>query len=453
MLSMETLFLRKSMFGLHQARLVTNDVGMKASPSSFLENPNKTKDTATIIKIPVLPTAPNDLFQQEYNRMAATNHSERCYRYGLNYIEGTTPRRLFFGSMIADESLELLDIHATEAYSLYHVVALSESNTTHMNTQRALRFANSPAAQAWLQNLFHSTELVVHHWVSDTKLRYLEREASQRSSILQLWKRAGMTERDVGIMADLDEVWTRDFLLAAQHCQIDALEDTTCRQARISASAISFEASPYCIKRRNWFHPDMVSGACLEGVGDNADRMQAKRKHEGGRRATGYGEDGLYFENLTDAHSRYPLWNGPDMRELRGGDYNDTKLMWQSQEGTPRTRLYGTAFHFHNWFQDSATIRHKYKTYAHGYVGNAKNATLSDLELDLDVLVRCVKRMTSSRERRRVEIGYDMTRGPKPIYFLNKTYREERHALVKRIVAKDEAVYGSNYPDYRIQVE
>lgn len=48
--------------------------------------------------------------------------------------------------MVADDE-NSLRIHAVEAYSASHVLALVESNTTHMGTPRSLRFATDDAVQ------------------------------------------------------------------------------------------------------------------------------------------------------------------------------------------------------------------------------------------------------------------------------------------------------------------
>ena len=44
----------------------------------------------------------------------------------------------------------------------------------------------------------------------------LVRENVQRQHILGLWRAAGMGPADVGILSDMDEVFTRDFLRALQ---------------------------------------------------------------------------------------------------------------------------------------------------------------------------------------------------------------------------------------------
>lgn len=53
------------------------------------------------------------LFQREYDRIDSTNNRYRCARYGLGYNRGQKKRRIFCGSMVADENYDLVRMHAT----------------------------------------------------------------------------------------------------------------------------------------------------------------------------------------------------------------------------------------------------------------------------------------------------------------------------------------------------
>jgi hypothetical protein len=57
----------------------------------------------------------NNIYRNEQNRIDSESKLIRCSRYGLRPFNGT-PRRLFFGSMIADENWEVFQIHATEVF-------------------------------------------------------------------------------------------------------------------------------------------------------------------------------------------------------------------------------------------------------------------------------------------------------------------------------------------------
>ena len=54
-------------------------------------------------------------------------------------------------------------------------------------------------------------------------LKDLNREAEQRSPIIDLWKEAGMTWDDVVLLGDVYEIISRDFLRALQVCDFPEL--------------------------------------------------------------------------------------------------------------------------------------------------------------------------------------------------------------------------------------
>ena len=63
-------------------------------------------------------------------------------------------------------------------------------------------------------------------------------------------------------------------------------------------------------------------------------------------------------------------------------------------------------------------------------------------------MVRCAKNLRQNVNptgKKRFEMPYDATTGPKPIYFSNETYRKVRHELVQHMVMEDEANYGTKY--------
>jgi hypothetical protein len=168
---------------------------------------------------------PKALFQAEYDRIDSENRTVRCERYGFAPLaHGSKRRRLFFGSMIADDSFEVIRAHAAEVFGVYHVVALVESNTTHANTPREMRFVNetNPGMRLLQSGIFGpSMRVVVRSFLENAHGQIqMERERIQQEDILKEWKQAGMTPEDIGIMSDLDEVFIRDFLRAAQECDI-----------------------------------------------------------------------------------------------------------------------------------------------------------------------------------------------------------------------------------------
>jgi hypothetical protein len=66
--------------------------------------------------------------QKVYDEIDHEDPHTKCARYGFDYKPRETLRRIFFGAMIADDSLDTLRIHATEAYGIYEAVSFVESN-------------------------------------------------------------------------------------------------------------------------------------------------------------------------------------------------------------------------------------------------------------------------------------------------------------------------------------
>eukprot|EP00541_Cyclophora_tenuis_P004097 CAMPEP_0116548758 /NCGR_PEP_ID=MMETSP0397-20121206/4513_1 /TAXON_ID=216820 /ORGANISM="Cyclophora tenuis, Strain ECT3854" /LENGTH=268 /DNA_ID=CAMNT_0004073441 /DNA_START=48 /DNA_END=854 /DNA_ORIENTATION=+ len=251
-----------------------------------------------------------------------------------------------------------------------------------------------------------------------------------------------MSRRDIGIVGDLDEVFTRDFLLALQSCEYPRLtNETYCKDPKwVGSKTLVFESMPTCINAKRWFHPDFITGECIEGVGDPTGRVVPVRhfQREWGGRVQGYGTAGGYSDAVKTVE-RYPLWNTQDFRNVGGA------IPQPHPEQV-------TAYHFHNFFNDLATTRHKYMSYGHGSTEKGKG-TLSNMAEDFDLTVRCVHDLPNSvinvsegktwpyREEQRKD-NDDL---PIPIYFQNKSYVKERHAFVTHLVVEDEATHGSKY--------
>lgn len=75
----------------------------------------------------------------------------------------------------------------------------------------------------------------------------------------------------MGIIADADEVFTRDFLKALQICNIPQFEHgQSCDAPKLLGSTLVFESSPECIatgdhvatKIRRWHHPGEWDRVC-----------------------------------------------------------------------------------------------------------------------------------------------------------------------------------------------
>ena len=178
------------------------------------------------------------------------NDAARCQRYGLIQVpkqiqygfqwknnasddtdpslhtqrNSTTPRRIFFGSLIAAEPWELFEIVAAETYGMYEGIVLVESNRTQAFYVRNLtHYSDKTRHESHISAIFgipHNHTQIRFFVNENPKLKNLIREHVQRNDILRGWKELGMQPDDIGILSDIDEVLTRDFLQAIQVCDV-----------------------------------------------------------------------------------------------------------------------------------------------------------------------------------------------------------------------------------------
>ena len=398
----------------------------------------------------ILSNKPASFFKSIQEQTDSMPLAARCRQYGFlkkdpsitNSSITAASRRMFYGSLIADEPWELLEIVTTETYGLFSAVVLVESNRTQHFSPRPLQRVGQ---EETLKEMFGTSQLQLRNYVNeDPRILDLWREHEQRQEILKGWKEMGMGPSDVGYLADTDETFSRDFLRAIQQCPDIEFFDHKIHhcnpfQARIVGAAQVFEASPDCVTRKRvWHHPDLIAGACIEGIGDESVNPIAPRDFF--VRAEGYGghegrpscsEEGL--RNIKDNRS-FPLYNAADFRNMCGGKMIRNKATDLSEY---------TSFHFHNFFANFNQTRFKYKTYGHPQAG-AYTRKLEDIHEDLELVVRCAHNLSTKRNgtkiRERVNEGLIGTPKPWPIYFHDEDYRKRKAKSLRDEVIADEAV-------------
>ena len=370
---------------------------------------------------------------------------QRCKRYGFDYNNRTTRRRIFYGATIADDSLYLQQTISTEAYNLFHTVSFVESNSTHMRTKRDLRFPPGANSKRLLQSMFGpNTRVYVDYFIDAQNKSVPEGNSGfhwqhmQRQGMLERWKLNGMQPNDIGFLGDADELFSRDFFRAVQICTIPELEpgQQTCHRPKLMGTGLIFEGSPECMVEtvRLW-HPDVLLGECIDLIGDSKlhkppDRTWMKQysfrvnDHGYSHNYTGY------FLKNNDT-SLYPLWNGADIRRSGGG----------RQVPLDQNQISHTAYHWHNFFESTEEIRHKYTTYGEPNE-KAKSKPLAMIHDDLSVSVTCVHGWQNKGERKWAQEKYDAIVGPRPIFFENEDIRKVRHEQLKNLVLEDEKQFG-----------
>ena len=407
----------------------------ESSPSVTATKWKRKLEFSKDISVGILSQEPKEFFQKLQWQVDTETPHERCKRYG--YQPKPNPqkrRRLYLGSLIADEPWELIEIVSTESYGIYSGIVFVESNRTQNFDPRPVRRTNHIDK---LETLFgvEPSQLQVRLYVNEKpKFTGIRREHAQRQEILRGWRELGMTHEDVGIIADADETFSRDFLRAAQECDIPHLDYSSHQcytsQVKLAASSRVYETSPECVTAsRGWYHPEMIIGHCIEMIGNRSVHPIAFR--DGPRRAHGYGRAcSRDFSKLTGKH---PLWSAADFRMLCGQQALLT--------GNSTLSNY-TGFHFHNFFTNFNATRAKYHTYGHAV--KAKVAFSSPLDEigknDLTLMYRCVRDVPDDPDQKwkRVLGGFNACRPPVPLYFHDIDYRNRRHSWVKEQVRLDD---------------
>jgi hypothetical protein len=253
----------------------SNNVGYE--PQVWIQNTSFSETTKTesyigivngTIDIGVLSRKDVSFFRQLQAVVDNDDNVARCRRYGFTYdnsASSSKPRRIFYGALIANEPWELFEVVSAETYGIYSAMVFVEGNRTQNFEPRSFQRLDHAGILARLFGVQPPGNVQVRAFVNeDTNLRDLDREHRQRDEILKGWAELGMQPDDVGLLADSDESFTRDFLRAVQVCSgIDLLDYETnqCKHDRIKLMGNTrvFETSPECItKDRSWYHPDMV---------------------------------------------------------------------------------------------------------------------------------------------------------------------------------------------------
>ncbi len=179
-------------------------------------------------------------------------------------------------SLIVDDPWHVIAVHAAEAYGLYHTVALVESNTTQTMTKRETRFDEGSLNFNILKSGIFGprTDVYVDFRIDSAKdypsITPITRENIQREHITRRWKEAGMQPDDIGIICDVNEFFTRDFLLALQTCDIPQFRPgQDCFKPQVTGQGLEFEMTADCSFPVGFFnHPNAIIGECIDNIGD-----------------------------------------------------------------------------------------------------------------------------------------------------------------------------------------
>jgi len=375
---------------------------------------------------------------------------ERCKKFSklLSYDgKRLERRRIFAGGLIADDSWHVIGTNAIESYGIFHSITFIESNRTQNFQPRKLRFTPGSKDLEILQSGIFGPKTLIHleHFVHEHKELPMLREHMMRESIIAAWKKLGMTRDDIGLIIDMDEVTSRDFLRAAQMCNIpgngwNSGPDQTCRDPLLRMSFPMAEGSPKCIHKGNnvqfkrFTSAAMVIGACIEGIGDSTKHPPVPREnkdHSGnshGARQKGWGGRFDFSKIPNGVNGYYPLYNGADYRQI-----------------FTRNMIYGgVGIHLHNFFDSASRIRFKYAYFGHVHK-HAYTAPLGAMNADMNLFVKCAHNISDEGNRKqRLDHGLEILAQSYslPEAFQLEGYVDARHKEMVVLVEEDEEEYG-----------
>ena len=296
-----------------------------------------------------------------------------------------------------------------------------------MHYKRNVRFGEHSESLQLLQKLYGpNTKVHVEQYVNEGGWpKGFGWEGAQAGRVIERWKENGMTDDDIGYLADVDEFFSRDFIRAMQICDVKQFDDHgNCHHVKIGAEALVFEGGPKCRTARTWYHPDLTIGACIETISTNSSLHP---KPERGWKGTGWLDDGWTktsnFHKLPKNATHFPLFNPHDFRRTGGQTYRAEKFGYN-------------AFHLHNFFPNATLLRNKYKTYGEPVKG-AFDMGLGEIHKDLQSMLNCAFNKTEDPKTRYRLVGLSSVKGPIPLGFQIPGYVEERMFELKSMLSAD----------------
>ena len=387
-------------------------------------------------EVGILSEVPFETYVEKHKEMDAQAHSMRCRRFGMSFSEAQKrQRRVFFGTILMDEPWEVLEILAAEYYGLLHTMVFVEpTRDVYGKPRTPLRLQ----ATQVLKSMFGVENIrIVKFDVDDEKVKGDLLLDTARNRIVKEWIDMGMTGEDLALMSGVDEVFARDYITAIIYCESPEfkIDVHKCRYNRVKSFGHNqvYEASPECVSRTKVYdHPEVMIGACMEGIGSETENRLAPRDETGVNRAKGWNcEDRSEEEKIKD--QTYPLWSGADLRSLCGGK----QIRFQAN----MHQRY-SAFHFRNFFNTARDMRLKFTTEDKLY-----EKSMDDLGEDMRVTYRCLKDIDDEQDAvtKREPGGFKVLKPMTPLYLADENYRKKAHErAVKKILEDEKKVKGGS---------
>lgn len=225
-----------------------------------------------------------------------------------------------------------------------------------------------------------------------------------------------------------------------------------------------FEGSPDCVSAEEIYHPALMIGECIEGIGNST--LHPKPERNNNRSYSWRTNEWTYHSYYSALHDRnnppppktlpsnvhFPLFNAADFRRTPGGYFY----------GNDNPPLY-VGYHVHNFFDNVHVMRQKYLTYGHAQT-DALVKPLGDLNREVNLMVRCalnekddndamdgsvMNKYKTKDDRRKHAIlrrkgGLDFLKGANygygavPLAFEMQEYVDARHGEMVEMIRADE---------------
>jgi len=149
---------------------------------------------------------------------------------------------------------------------------------------------------------------------------------------------------------------------------------------------------------------------------------------------------GPSFSHRRARATAYPLWNAADFRRDQGGHV----IVFEHADYLPY-KMGHTGYHFHNYFENTARLRRKYRTYGHP-VPDADNLTVAEIMPDLDVMVDCVLQKSAKGNRHGTTPLAEFA-GRTPLAYRLEGYAAARHAELRAMLRIDGRGHEATWHD------
>ncbi|GAB5369142.1 hypothetical protein AAMO2058_001380200 [Amorphochlora amoebiformis] len=217
-----------------------------------------------------------------------TWYDKGCQHWDLDGVWAKRDRKIYYTFLLGGE-MELLSIVLEEIYPVVDYIVIVECTQTWRGDRKPLFFpSRNSTFRKYMDKIhyftygFHQLEMgdrikdcmekdmVGSYRKGPEQCRWM-RQWSARDYLAKMAneiEKGGLKERDVLVMADLDELLAREFLKAVKHCDVwPEHQEGKCARVGVETFPHRYYFGCTIAKSFGHPHPDMVIGRCLDVFG------------------------------------------------------------------------------------------------------------------------------------------------------------------------------------------